>query len=119
MNSKKWIGSFLVMLSLFFICLVVANYIVDPFGYFRAMKGDYFEYNEEMYARDIKAEYIKKHGREYNAYLIGGSKAGAIDTKKLSEIDGYKYYNSWIISGNFREYKNYTKFIIDNTDVKK
>lgn len=75
--------------------------------------------DEEDYLREQKAEHIKYHSGDYDAYLVGGSKAGAIHTDKLSEIDGYKYYNCWLLSGNFEDYYNYSKYIIKTAHPKK
>ena len=88
MTTKKWtIGFvFLIILSLLFIA--GANYCIDPYGYFSAQKGENYSMDEEDYLREQKAEHIKYHAGDYDAYLVGGSKAGAIHSDKLSEIDG-------------------------------
>ena len=119
MTTKKWtIGFvFLIILSLLFIA--GANYWIDPYGYFSAQKGENYAMDEEDYLREQKAEHIKYHAGDYDAYLVGGSKAGAIHSDKLSEIDGYRYYNCWLLSGNFEDYYNYSKYIIETAHPKK
>ncbi|RAZ52279.1 hypothetical protein DK853_46385, partial [Klebsiella oxytoca] len=66
-----------------------------------------------------KAEHIKYHADDYDAYLVGGSKAGAIRSSKLSELDGLRYYNCWLLSGNFEDYYSYSKYIIETAHPKK
>lgn len=115
------------MIVAFVACLVLGimgvNIFVDPFGYFHFQGGDYdridFGMTTEQYLRYFKAEHIKNYADSYDAYIIGGSKTGAYRPEKLQELDGYRYYNCWINSGNFNDYLNYTKFIIDHTNAKK
>lgn len=75
--------------------------------------------DEEDYLREQKAEHIKYHADEYDAYLVGGSKAGAIRSEKLSDLDGLRYYNCWLLSGNFEDYYSYSKYIIETAHPKK
>ena len=119
MNSKKWTISFVIIILICLLFIVSVNFFVDPYGYFRAQKGENYTMDEEDYLREQKAEHIKYHGDEYDAFLVGGSKAGAIHSDKLSEIDGYKYYNCWLLSGNFEDYYNYCKYIINTAHPKK
>ena len=86
---------------------------------FRSQSGDCYDLDENDYLREQKAEHIKHFSDQYDAYLIGGSKAGALRTDKLKELDGYNYYNCWVLSGNFQDYEAYTKYIVEHTKAKK
>ncbi len=119
MKAKKWTVLFVSLIVLCLLFIMGANYIIDPFGYFRAQSGDCNTLNERYYLREIKAQHLKKHSDQYDAYLIGGSKAGALRTSKLKELDGYNYYNAWELSGNFQDYYYYSKYIIENCHPKK
>lgn len=119
MNSKKWAIAFVSLIVLTLIGIMALNFVVDPYGYFAAQGGDCFELDEKDYLRELKAEHIKNFGDQYDAYLIGGSKAGAIRAEKLSELDGYNYYNAWVLSGNFLDYEGYIEYILENTKAKK
>lgn len=119
MNAKKWTIGFVFLILLCLLFIAGANYFIDPYGYFRAQKGENYSMDEEDYLREQKAEHIKYHADDYDAYLVGGSKAGAIHSDKLSEIDGYRYYNCWLLSGNFEDYYNYSKYIIETAHPKK
>ena len=119
MTTKKWCISFLCLILAALIAIMGINYFVDPYGYFRSQSGDCYELDENDYLRELKAEHIKNFSDKYDAYLIGGSKAGALRTEKLKELDGYNYYNCWVMSGNFQDYEAYTKYIVENTKAKK
>lgn len=119
MNAKKWTIGFVFLILLCLLFIAGANYLIDPYGYFRAQKGENYSMDEEDYLREQKAEHIKYHAGDYDAYLVGGSKAGAIHSDKLSEIDGYRYYNCWLLSGNFEDYYHYSKYIIETAHPKK
>lgn len=128
MTTKKWCIGFLCLILATLIVIMGTNYFVDPYGYFRSQSGDCYELDENDYLRELKAEHIKHFSSthdvsdladKYDAYLIGGSKAGALRTEKLKELDGYNYYNCWVMSGNFQDYEAYTKFIVENTKAKK
>ncbi|MCM1244836.1 MAG: hypothetical protein NC293_04230 [Roseburia sp.] len=119
MNAKKWTLGFVFLIILCLLFIAGANFFIDPYGYFSARKGENYSMDEEDYLREQKAEHIKYHADDYDAYLVGGSKAGALHSDKLSEIDGYRYYNCWLLSGNFEDYYNYSKYIIETAHPKK
>ena len=99
------------------------NYFVDPFGYFHFKGGDYnkinFHVTTEHYLRFLDAEHIKHFGDRYDAYILGGSKSGAYRTDKLSELDGYRYYNVWSSVGSVQNYCYFAKYILENANPKK
>ncbi|MCR5521580.1 MAG: hypothetical protein K6F44_06680 [Lachnospiraceae bacterium] len=120
-SGKSWVISTVVGFLCVLIFLGAMNFFIDPFAYFRFSSGQFFEFQdtEEAYLRYIKAKQIEFADGKYDAFIVGGSKAGALRPETLKELDGYNYYNCWILSGNLREYYLYTKFIIENTDAKK
>ena len=119
MTTKKWCISFVCIILAALLFIMGVNYFYDPYGYFRSQSGDCYDLDENDYLREQKAEHIKHFSDQYDAYLIGGSKAGALRTDKLKELDGYNYYNCWVLSGNFQDYEAYTKYIVEHTKAKK
>lgn len=119
MNTKKWTIAFVFLILLCLLFIAGANFIIDPYGYFAAQKGENYSMDEEDYLREQKAEHIKYHANDYDAFLVGGSKAGAIHSDKLSELDGLRWYNCWLLSGNFEDYYHYSKYIIETAHPKK
>ena len=119
MNSKRWSVAFVALIVLVLIGIMSLNYFVDPYKYFSSQSGDYYEADENDYLREQKAEHIKRFNSQYDAYLICGSKGGALRTEKLKELDGYNYYNCWVLSGNLVDYLAYTQYILENTNAKK
>ncbi len=119
-SSKRWVVTFVALMLIVLAVIGSFNYFVDPYGYFRFQGGNYFELNDDYYTRVLKAERIEHFADQYDAYIIGGSKASGIRADKLGAIDGYSYYNSYIQSGNFEEYEKYINYIFENDDdVKK
>ena len=70
MNSKKWTIRFVIIILICLLFIVSVNFFVDPYGYFRAQKGENYTMDEEDYLREQKAEHIKYHGDEYDAFLF-------------------------------------------------
>lgn len=119
MNSKKWAAAFVGLIVLVLVGIMSLNYFVDPYKYFSSQSGDYYEADENDYLREQKAQHIKKFNPNYDAYLVCGSKGGALRTEKLKELDGYDYYNCWVLSGNLVDYLAYVQYILENTEAKK
>lgn len=119
LKAKKWVFSFVALILACLMVIMSLNYFVDPYGYFACQNGEGYDLDYYDYLREQKAQHIKHFSDEYDAYLIGGSKAGAIRPEKLKELDGYNYYNCWLLSGNFPDYLAYVKYICENTKAKK
>lgn len=119
MNAKKWTIRFVGLIVLAILTIMALNYFVDPYKYFASQSGDFYDVRWDDYVREQKIEHIKKNPDKYDAYLIGGSKAGGLKTENLSRIDGYNYYNCWLLSGNFPDYLAYAEYIVNNTSAKK
>lgn len=119
MNAKKWTICFVGLIMLAILAIMALNYFVDPYKYFASQSGDFYDVKWDDYVREQKIQHIKRNPDKYDAYLIGGSKAGGLKTENLSRIDGYNYYNCWLLSGNFPDYLAYAEYIVNNTSAKK
>ena len=51
MNSKKWTIRFVIIILICLLFIVSVNFFVDPYGYFRAQKGENYTMDEEDYRR--------------------------------------------------------------------
>ncbi len=114
---KRWLIIFFLILALLLPCYMAVNYIVDPMCYFAVDKGTTF-YQSSKYGRAVKSKYMLKNAGAVDAVVLGGSKSGAIDVYKLSELTGLKYYNFYMESGNFSDYLTYAKFLIERCKIK-
>ena len=123
MKFKKWNIAFLGLVFAVLIAVACANYFVDPFGYFAFQSGDYdkidFPVDTTYMQRELKLEHVLHFSDNYDAYLLGGSKAGTYRPEKLQELDGYRYYNLYETGGSFYEYYLETKFLIENASPQK
>ena len=120
-SGKAWVISTLIGVGLVLLFLGCMNFFIDPFAYFRFTDGEFSEFqdSEDSYLRYIKAKQIQYADDKYDAYIVGGSKAGALNPEVAGELDGHTYYNSWILSGNTHEYLLYTQYILDHTNATK
>lgn len=116
-HAKRWILIFFIIIAVAMPCYMAANYIVDPMYYFAVDKGTTY-YQGSKYGRAVKSKYMLKNAGEIDAVVLGGSKSGAIDVHKLSDLTGLHYYNFYMESGNFSDYLTYGKFLIEKCKVK-
>ena len=89
MTMKKWCISFVCLIAASLLAIMGINYFVDPLGYFRSQGGDCYELDEDDYLREQKAQHIKHFSEKLDAYLFGGSKAGALRNEMVKELVGY------------------------------
>lgn len=114
--GKKWCVAFLGAVWLGIVSLGLYNYVVDPYQYFKNSFDNNLKWGYSQY---YKVNYILKHPDEYNSFIIGGSNSGVLDPELIDRYnDGYNTYSLCFARGNWYNYYDYTKFLIDNTDVK-
>ena len=116
MKSKQWLLLFFVLLFAGMGGYMAINYYVDPLGYFAVEKGTE-HYQADQYVRAIKTKYVTRNNDQIDALVVGGSKAGALDTELLTEYTGKNYYNFYSNVGNFSDYKTYIEYMIKNSYV--
>lgn len=123
MKFKKWNIAFLGLICGVLAMVAAINYFVDPFGYFAFRSGDYeaidFPVDTTYFQRGLKTNHVLNFSEDYDAYLIGGSKAGSYQAETLQELDGYRYYNLYETGGSFYEYELATEFLIKYANPKK
>lgn len=115
-NSKKWLITFFVIVAAGIAAFMTVNYLVDATGYFSVERGAE-TIDANGYTRAAKSKYIKKHADEYNAVVLGGSKAGVLSTELLSEYTGKNYYNFYIAYGCFADFLTYAEYLIETADL--
>jgi len=116
-GSKAWIIGFFLIILIGCLSYMYVCFHANPLGYFTNELGIEW-YSSDDYTRSIKAKYILAHKDEIEGVIIGGSKAGALDVDLLEEYTGHKYYNMYFNSGNFSDYLAYTRFLVEQTNVK-
>lgn len=116
MKSKHWLLLYFLLLFAGILGYMGLNYYANPLGYFTVKKGMSY-YRADDYTRAIKSEYLLKNSDQYDAVIIGGSKAGVLSTDRLTEYTGKRYYNFFNNIGNFSDYLRYTEFILNHTDI--
>lgn len=120
MNSyKRWYIGFFSVFLVTVISISSFNYIVDPLGAF----GDNFL---KMYGYDMlknvrigKISYLDKNYKNFDSYIIGGSKSGSLLPETLNKYypDSH-FYNLNIYGGRFLDYEKTIQYIVKNYKVK-
>lgn len=115
-KSRQWIMGFFGLVFVGILLFMAVNFIVDPTGYFAVERGA-GEIDANGYTRAAKSKYIKKNADEYDAVVLGGSKAGVLSTQRLSEYTGKNYYNFYIAYGCFSDFLTYARYLINTADI--
>ncbi len=116
-NSKRWVAGFLALVLLCVAAYMAVCYRMNPEGYFTNVQGQPYYFKDD-FSRAIKARYILEHRDEIEGVVIGGSKCGAVDTDRMTEYTGLRYYNMYLNLGNFKDYLSFTKFLAEVVGVK-
>lgn len=115
-KSKKWLAIFFVLVFVGIALFMVINFVVDPAGYFTVERGA-DEVSANGYTRAAKSKYIKKNADQYDAAVLGGSKAGVLSTELLGEYSGKDYYNFYIAYGCFSDFLTYARYLVNEVGV--
>jgi hypothetical protein len=115
---KKWITALFLNIIVFYIVLSLSiNYVIDI---------EHFFHLKETYQGKIsgnirfgKIEYLEKNYKQYNSFIIGGSRAGIIEGKVPEKyLPNTKFYNLSITSNTIDESYRTINYIADKYIVK-
>lgn len=118
MSSKKWIIGFVLVAIAFLIINIILNYTLDIYNYWKA-GNEKIAFETNVHPRILKMKHITENPDLYQGFILGGSKAGVLNTKLFSEYEGKNFYNLSVPGGCFRDYEAYTNYLIENTSVEK
>ena len=116
-KSKRWILGFFLIVLIGVGGYMYTAYRINPLGFFTTEQGKEYYYSSDS-ARAIKLKYLHQHRDEYDAVIMGGSKTGQFSVDPLSEYTGLRYYNLYFNHGNFKDYLDYTPFLIEDVGIK-
>ena len=66
-----------------------------------------------MTGRQEKADFLSQNNLPFNAFIIGGSKAGALKAETFEKYSDKRFYNFYVSSGNFRDFGLYANFMLN------
>ena len=115
-RSKRWLALFLALVAVGIGLFMAVNFTVDPTGYFTVERGA-DSVGANGYTRAAKCKYIKKNADQYNAVVLGGSKAGVLSTELLSQYSGKSYYNFYVAYGCFSDFLTYARYLVNTVGV--
>lgn len=108
---KKWVFHIISLVLVYLILSAATNVTVDKNALFRKKLPD-----KNLLignARFLKIAYLEENFSKYNAYLIGGSRIGAINPETLNRyIPDSKFYNLNIASGEINEFQGIITYLL-------
>ena len=117
MSYKKWILG-VVLLVIFLMSIYFAiNIKLDIYHYWNAKEQSEIPFYS--FVRESKFKHISQNLDKYKGFIIGGSKAGAIDPELVSKYEDKEFYNLCVTNGCFEDYKDYVQYIAENTSAEK
>lgn len=119
LDFKKWFFVLLITASITLVVIWTFNYITDPFGVFGDKFMDWQGYNMTMNPRIAKIGYLDKNHKNYNSYVIGGSKCSSINPEILNEYYGgdASFYSMLMYGGDFYDYEKTLHYLVENYQV--
>ena len=118
MKFKTQIAIYIAGMAIAAVLLVGINVIVDPFGVFGDPIFDWYDFNMTNNPRAAKIAYLDKHHGEYDSYIIGSSKTGALSVPLLNEYFDGKFYNMLMYGGDLYDVETTAMYIIEAYDPK-
>ena len=118
MQPVKWFK--IVLITAAISCLLVfgINILVDPFGVFGDKVINFQAYNMNNNPRVAKIAYLDEHYKNYNSYVIGGSKSSSLSPTLLNQyFEGASFYNMMMYGGDFYDYEATIHYLVENYEV--
>lgn len=92
---------------------------MDPYGAFGDKFFKMYNFDLEQNTRISKISYLNEHYKDFDSYIIGGSKSGAFIPETVNKYyKDAKFYNLNMINGRFFDYEKTVKYIVNNYHVK-
>lgn len=114
-EKKQYIKFVLLTASIILIGVIILmlyNYFVDPYNYFRKSNYDG--------SIDHSQYYMTKHvlDADYDCYIVGGSNSAVIDPFLIQKYTGYNTYSFTYPRSDIYSSYQYINYLIDNTSPK-
>lgn len=110
-SFKTWNIVIISSILLVILSLVTANILIDPFNIFKTNIFKDYQVNQ----RFVKAEYLNKNNKKYNAYMMGSSRIGTTSPWVVEQyLPGHHFYNMTV--GGCTQYDTllFIKYFIEN-----
>ncbi len=119
LNFKKWFFILAITGIITLLLIWTFNYMTDPFGTFGDKWMNMHGYNMTMNPRIAKIGYLDRFNKNYNSYIIGGSKCSSIDPEKLNDYYGgnTSFYSMLMYGGDFYDYEKTLHYLVENYEV--
>lgn len=118
MNSRRWLITFVITVSLLLITVAGFNMFTDPFGVFGDRHYNWYSNSMTQNPRIGKIEYLNKNYEKYDSYILGASGAGSLSPEALGRYTGGKYYNLFVYGADMYDTVQIASYILNNYEVK-
>ena len=118
MVFRTWVIIWLRFVILIILSSVLFVYIIDPYG-----ENSSFKYQGINSSKIIQDERISKfnylkNNNNYEAVILGNSKATYIDPNIITKYTGFEAYNASFSSGTIDEFLIFSKWLANNRNIK-
>lgn len=119
MNNRKFIRTFIIIFFGILLCIVTANFVIDPYGFHYNFRYEGFNKNKpafSAYSRIVKL-YNAKDVKP-NALFLGNSRLlYLVPEEAFSKYEPYTYYNFAFSGATLNEMNDVLAYSIRNFDI--
>jgi len=116
---KRWLALFFGAMLGCAVLFAAYNVLLDPFGVFGDPLLGWYEYDMTMNPRVAKIAYLDRHHEEYDAYVVGSSKASSLPVAELNAYYGARFYNMTWYGGDIKDENALVHYLLDRYEVKR
>ena len=118
MIFRAWVRIWFILVILAISCSVLFVYVIDPHG-----ENSSFQYHGINISKIIQDERVSKfnylkNNNDYEAVILGNSKAAYIDPDIITKYTGFEAYNASFSSGTMDEFLIFSKWLTNNRNIK-
>ena len=110
LKPRRWFRLALCGVGLIVACLLGVNLLIDPYDYFGVSPlHQQVQTNERVW----KADYLKQHHNQFDAYILGSSIASQLDPKLAGELTGNRFYNLTMSGANSYDFELFVRHMLE------
>ena len=103
--------NFLLLVCVSCALVGIVNYVVDPYNVFGTR---FLHHRTNINDRFMKIDFIKQQRQRFNSYILGSSRAGVIDPRRLERyLPGSSFYNLSVTAGTQYDNLKHLEYLIE------
>ena len=118
MNGKNWMKTWILFFIIVGTIAVAFTYLIDPYGEnYHFNKRGINKIKIRQDERQLKFDYLNVNSN-YTSIILGNSKGTYLDPDIIKHYTGLEAYNASFSGGTMDEFLEYTKWLINNRNIK-